>query len=119
LFFVDLPNTAERAKIFEVHITKRGRDASKYRLDTMAKISDGYSGAEIESCVTDALFTAFDAETELSDKHIIDAINAVVPLSEMSREKIAKIREWSKGRARLASTPENEPKTNRAQAIEM
>ncbi|MGA3197602.1 MAG: AAA family ATPase, partial [Terriglobales bacterium] len=49
LFFVDLPNTAERKQIFAIQLTKRKRKPEDYDLDRIAEAAKGFSGAEIES----------------------------------------------------------------------
>src|SRR5437763_4370699 len=51
LFFVDLPNTAERKQIFSIQLTKRKRNPEEYDLDRVALAAKGFSGAEIESVV--------------------------------------------------------------------
>ena len=51
LFFVDLPNTAERKQIFSIQLTKRKRNPADYDLDKIAAAAKGFSGAEIESAV--------------------------------------------------------------------
>src|SRR5436853_1597863 len=55
LFFVDLPNTAERKQIFLIQLSKRKRNPADYDIDRIAGAAQGYSGAEIESAVQPAL----------------------------------------------------------------
>src|SRR5690606_16718182 len=59
LFFVDLPTAAERQKIWELQIRKRGRDPAVFNLSELVEMSDGYTGAEIEQAFIDALYAAF------------------------------------------------------------
>ena len=108
IFFLDLPNATERKAIFEVHIAKRGREASGYDLDRLARASEGYVGAEIEQSVIDAMFTAFsDPEAprrEFTDEDILDALRRLVPMSKSQRERIQYLRTWvTEGRAQSAS----------------
>jgi SpoVK/Ycf46/Vps4 family AAA+-type ATPase len=60
VFFLDLPNQAERKEIFAVHLMKRGRNPNTFDLDLLAQTASGYVRAEIEQAVTEALFTAFN-----------------------------------------------------------
>src|SRR5256712_443382 len=59
LFFVDLPNHAERKQIFAIQLAKRKRNPADFDLDRGARAADGYSGAEIESVVQTALYAAY------------------------------------------------------------
>src|ERR1700723_2817383 len=43
IFFVDLPNEAERAEVLRIHLTKRGRNARDFDLQRLARHSDGFS----------------------------------------------------------------------------
>jgi len=56
IFFVDLPSDAERREIFSIHIKKRNRDTDTFDLDTLSKVSSGFSGAEIEQAVISGMF---------------------------------------------------------------
>lgn len=103
IFFVDLPDAAEREQIFGIHIAKRKRDPAKFNTKALAKASDGFSGAEIEQAIVSALYAAFDAKRELMQKDLIAEVKAAVPLSVMMREDIQQLREWAVLRARPAS----------------
>ena len=48
IFFVDLPDSADRRTIFNIHLARRKQDASRFDLDRLAAASEGFSGAEIE-----------------------------------------------------------------------
>src|SRR5205807_1777964 len=54
--------------------------------------------------VVEALYDAFDAETDISTENILKAARASVPLSMTMREKIAYLRDWASTRARDASS---------------
>ncbi|HJP83187.1 MAG TPA: AAA family ATPase [Fimbriimonadaceae bacterium] len=103
IFFVDLPDKSERKDIFAIHLKKRGRELKKFKLDALADATFGFSGAEIEQVIVGALFVAFDAGRELSQKDLMDEAKVVVPLSRMMEEDIAEIREWARMRTRPAS----------------
>src|SRR5437773_1045354 len=59
LFFVDLPNQAERKQIFAIQLAKRKRNPADFDLNRVTTAADGYSGAEIESVVQTALYAAY------------------------------------------------------------
>lgn len=106
IFFVDLPDTAEREQIFTIHLKKRGRDVSKFNPKTLARATAGFSGAEIEQVVIGALFVAFDAGRDLMQKDLLAEAKSVVPLSVMMGEEIEELRTWAKMRTRPASKRE-------------
>lgn len=103
IFFVDLPDRDERAQIFKIHLTKRKRDTKKFDLLKLADATKGFSGAEIEQVVVGGLFSAFDANRELSQKDLTGEAKAVVPLSVMMREDIEELRTWAEMRTRPSS----------------
>ena len=106
LFFVDLPNAAERKQIFSIQLTKRKRNPADYDLDRVAAAAKGFSGAEIESAVQTALYAAFARKQELSAEDLLTALSSTVPLSITRAEEIAELRAWAKTRAVWASSPE-------------
>jgi SpoVK/Ycf46/Vps4 family AAA+-type ATPase len=103
IFFVDLPDLAEREQIFKIHLKKRNRNPAKFKVSELAAATKGFSGAEIEQVVVGALHTAFDAGSELSQANILEEAKAVVPLSVMMREEIDELRTWAELRTRPAS----------------
>lgn len=105
IFFIDLPEAKAREQIFEIHLKKRKRDpkALKIKLKTLAEKSEGFNGAEIETCVIAALQRAFHEGRELSMDDLVKEVDACVPLSVMMAEDISALREWASMRARPAS----------------
>ncbi len=103
IFFIDLPDAAEREQIYSIHITKRKRDPKKYDLKALARASKGFSGAEIEQAVVGSLFAAFDADRELAQEDLIKETKAAVPLSVMMEEEIDELRTWAQMRTRPSS----------------
>src|SRR3990172_9132792 len=70
IFFVDLPSEEERVEILKIHLKKRMRDPGKFDLATLARVSEGFSGAEIEEAIVSALFDAFSGRVDLSTELI-------------------------------------------------
>ena len=79
IFFVDLPTSEERAEIFKIHLHKRRKDISRFDLNQLAKVSEAFSGAEIEQAIIAAMYEAFAQEREFTQLDIIAAIKATLP----------------------------------------
>jgi SpoVK/Ycf46/Vps4 family AAA+-type ATPase len=106
LFFVDLPNTAERKQIFSIQLTKRKRNPADFDLGRIDAAAKGFSGAEIESVVQTALYAAYSRKQELTIDDLLTALSSTVPLSTTRAEEISELRAWAKTRAVWASTSE-------------
>lgn len=105
IFFVDLPNKEERKNIFAIHLTKRHQNINNFAMESLARDSEGFNGAEIEECVKEAMFDAYITNPErpkLTTKFIINAIKKTVPLAVTMKEQILSIRLWAKTRAKNA-----------------
>ncbi|MCL4834507.1 MAG: AAA family ATPase [Caldilineaceae bacterium] len=103
IFFVDLPDAAERTDIWRIHLLKRNRNPQDFDLRSLAMASDGLSGAEIEQAIIAALYDAFDQNRPLAMDDLLTVLNETIPLSTMMKEEIAGLRAWAKQRARGAS----------------
>jgi AAA+ superfamily predicted ATPase len=104
VFFVDLPNQHERRDILEIHLRKRGREPSAYpELEQVAELTEHFSGAELETVVTSALYRAFSHERELAGEDLALAAKQTVPLYRTYEEKIKGLRDWARTRARPAT----------------
>jgi AAA+ superfamily predicted ATPase len=116
VFWVDLPTAVEREAILDAAIKQVGSRASTWAksgngtpidIRSIAAATQDFTGAELAALVPDALFAAFaDGERQLTTDDLLAAAKTVVPLAKTAEEKIAKLRDWAKGRARPASTPE-------------
>jgi ATP-dependent 26S proteasome regulatory subunit len=87
VFFVDLPNQADRSMIFEIHLSKRGRDPADFDLEALALETWGYTGAEIEKVVKSALERAFHDEKNMTNSTLLDAAGEIIPILEKSPAK--------------------------------
>ncbi len=106
LFFVDLPNQAERKQIFSIQLAKRKRNPAEFDLDKVAAAANGYSGAEVDAAVQGALYAAYSEKKQVTTQSLVDALSQTVPLSTTRAEEIAALRDWAKSRAVPASAPE-------------
>lgn len=100
IFFIDLPEKAERKQILTIHLKKRKRDPKKFKLPELVELTKGFSGAEIEQAIVGALYQAFDDNRELKQSDITEEIKASVPLSVMMAEEIDELRTWAQMRTR-------------------
>jgi len=105
LFFVDLPTCEERREILAMYMKKYLKlDFSGAFADKIVEITDGFTGADLESTVRELAYRMVANDNfELVESNIISTFNNVVPLSQTSPEKIEAIRDWGKERAVPAS----------------
>jgi SpoVK/Ycf46/Vps4 family AAA+-type ATPase len=103
LFFVDLPNQAERKQIFAIQLARRKRNPADFDLDKVAFAAKGYSGAEIDAAVQGGLYAAYSEKKQLSTQSLLDALAQTVPLSTTRAEEIQTLRQWAQTRAVPAS----------------
>ncbi|MFN5242416.1 MAG: AAA family ATPase [Aphanizomenon sp.] len=104
IFFVDLPTPEERQDIFGIHLTKRREEIARFDLEQLAKMSDGFSGAEIEQAVVAAMYEAFAQDREFTQLDIIAALKSTLPLSRTMQEQVTALRDWARQRARPAAS---------------
>ena len=104
VFFVDLPNQKEREAIWDIQISKYGRDPRDFDLVQLARVTEGLTGSEIENVFVDALFLSFDGDREPTDLDVASVLTEFVPLSKLMAEQITGLRNWAKGRARTATS---------------
>ena len=102
-FFVDLPDEAARAAIFDIHLRRRAQEPERFDLLRLARESDGYSGAELEQVVVSALYTAFAANAPLTEDLLLEELKQMPPIASTARERIALVRAWSVGRTVAAN----------------
>jgi len=121
VFFVDLPSVDEREEIFRIHLEKRVKNINSLNLREFAQNSHGFTGAEVEQAVKDAVVTTFNALHDSADpadverkidellcldvkqSTILNSIRNITPLSVLKREEVEELRRWSHQRARPAS----------------
>ena len=98
IFFVDLPNEAEREAILKIQLGLRKQDASKFNLAEIVPACDGFSGAEIEQAIVAALYRALAQKRPLDTGLLLEELRQTVPLSVSRREDIQRLRETAKDR---------------------
>lgn len=71
IFYVDFPKEDERAAILQVHLRKRKKDGSGIDVNHLARETGGFSGADLEGMVKDAIEEVFlEGEAELNAGHL-------------------------------------------------
>ena len=111
IFFLDLPGEEERREIFRIHIGKRRspvqevlRAPDSFDLDTLARETAGFSGAEIEQAFIAALQYAYaDGRREPATEDVVRNVAETFPLSSTMKEQIEGLRLWARDKARMAS----------------
>ena len=105
LFFIDLPTSEERFDIIKMYMRKYlSLDFTGELADKIVEMTEGFTGADLESTVRDLAYRVIANEDfVLDEENVVQAFSNVVPLSQTSPEKIATIRDWGKERAVPAS----------------
>lgn len=102
LFFVDLPDSDARREILALHLRRRGRDAGKVDVHAISDLCAEYSGAELEQVVVGALHRAYALGRDVETGDLRRVAQDLVPLFRTCEEQIKGLREWARGRARVA-----------------
>ena len=97
------PTADERAEILSIHLAKHGRDPMQFNLEALSLAAERLTGAELEQCVTAALYAAFSEQREVAEGDVERAIEETVPIYDTYEERIKELRDWARGRARPAS----------------
>lgn len=91
VFFVDLPQRAEKDAIWTIH--RRAFDLPPY---DPTPADDQWTGAEIRACCRLAA---------LLDRPLVEAAQHVVPVAVSAAEQIDRLRQWAAGRCLAADRP--------------
>jgi SpoVK/Ycf46/Vps4 family AAA+-type ATPase len=103
IFFLNLPNEAERQEIFRVHLQKlRSSRLREFDLQLLARHS-------IDQSIVEGMQQAFSSGTtgnrsDFNNEHIIRALEETVPLATIAKPQIDALKQWaSNAGARPAS----------------
>ncbi|MBI4938019.1 MAG: AAA family ATPase [Nitrosomonadales bacterium] len=126
IFFVDLPDAPARAEILRIHLERRQRATNDYDIPAVVATTDGFSGAELEEVVVDALYEAYSSpEKRLKTEHLLGSAHEIIPLSRSRASDIEALRQWANINCRMAAVsgePEHEPDSatrRRARALDI
>ena len=76
-----VPAAAEREEILRIHLRARGREPAQFDVAGLARLTEGFSGAELEQAVVSGLYLAFHIRAELDTQHLTAAVRETFPLS--------------------------------------
>ncbi len=99
-----MPNFEERLQIFQIHLQKiRPLTWFYYDIKYFSKITENFSGAEIEQIIIEAMYNGFNHNREFTSQDIIEAIKVLIPLAFTYKEQISQLQEWAySGKIRIA-----------------
>nr|UNJ16285.1 hypothetical protein [Boldiaceae sp.] len=105
IFFIGLPSQKERKEIFSVHLSRiRPNSWKNYDLCLLSRLSDKFSGAEIEQTIIEAMYTAFYEQREFCTNDIVKGIKNIIPLAYSHAEELSDIQNLAlSGKIRHAS----------------
>jgi SpoVK/Ycf46/Vps4 family AAA+-type ATPase len=124
VWFSDIPNFDERKEIYSIHLSRNGRDVSKFDLDVLGRYefeddaeAKTYppTGAEIEYAIGDAIQDKFamakkkskklviGGEDDIITEDILSKLKLIKPISFVAKDTIRKMRTWCKVNARSVS----------------
>ncbi len=98
IFFVDLPDQANRREILAIHFHKRALNPAGFDLDALAKAAEGFSGSELEQAIVSAMYTARAQGRQVGQADVLAEIQQTRPLSVVMAEQVTALREWANGR---------------------
>lgn len=104
IFFVDLPNVAERIEAIQLFVTKSLHTTyTSEELRQLAGITKGFSYSDIEQAVKDeAELVAFQGKETPSATQLATRFETVIPISKAD-DRVELIRAWGKKHALAAS----------------
>jgi SpoVK/Ycf46/Vps4 family AAA+-type ATPase len=105
LFFLDLPTAEERREILVMYAKKYLRlDMSDLHIERIISITEGFTGADIESTIREAAYHMLaNRISKFDEEELVSTFNRVIPLSRTNPEKVQAIRKWGMERAVSAS----------------
>lgn len=120
IFFVDLPNPLARKEILAIHLRRFKVEVATSAIDALARACDGFSGAEIEHGIIEAMYAAFAEQRQPTENDVKQAFKEIIPLSVTYADDISRLRSWASHRARPSdSTPAAEPVGTRVAHVEV
>lgn len=111
IFFIDLPNAAERRAVISQYGKKSLHiDFTEEQMDELASASEGFSFSDIECAIKDAAQIALSkGQDAITQELIADKFSKIMPISRNNPEMVKKVRDWGSEKAVAASSrPEGE-----------
>jgi ATP-dependent 26S proteasome regulatory subunit len=94
---VDVSDTIEQiTEILKIHLRQRGHEKDGLDFESLASLCAGFTGAEIEAWVAEALVHAFQAKRKLSHEDFITTVKDITSITTLMKADIKTAREWAK-----------------------
>jgi len=107
-FYVDLPDAEQRTEIFKIHLRKsvgasfpNGRNPEMFNehLPELMRISENFTGAEIEVWISEAVTRAYNAgHADVQIEDLRGAVNEVTPIFRLQYDEIKESRRKARER---------------------
>jgi SpoVK/Ycf46/Vps4 family AAA+-type ATPase len=107
-FYVDLPDAEQRTEIFKIHLRKsvgasfpNGRNPEMFNehLPELMRISENFTGAEIEVWISEAITRAYNAgHADIQIEDLRGAVNEVTPIFRLQYDEIKESRRKARER---------------------
>ena len=89
LFMVDLPSAEERQEILKIHLLRRNQLPQQLELATIVQMTEGYSGADLEAIVREAVEEAFlNNQISVTTDQLQKITKEMASMSEALTEKV-------------------------------
>ena len=103
-FFFGCPGPGGRRRILDIHLRARGYDPEGFEIDRLVAATHGFTGAEMEQVVLDALYSSFGDDAQLSSSRLLDRASETQPLVRSAGKGMEELWELvENGRVELAS----------------
>ena len=113
IYWVDFPDAVQRAEIIRIMLRKNKRKPDMFdkSMEELVKACEGFTGAEIEKWVEEAILLAFDKDHEdITLQDLLDTTKEITPISSLSAAEIDEARrEASKRNMKQASSTHDVP----------
>lgn len=107
IFAVTFPGEVERAAIVKIHVEKRNHDMDDVSLRKIAKVTQGFVGAELEGLVKEGLIKQYNGMKKGDNlpliDHMLELAETTTPLSKAFEVAVKQMNDWAKNNAKPAS----------------
>ncbi len=112
IFFADLPSEKERCDVIRLYIEQSlHKDFSDEEILQIAKVTEGYSYADIETAIKEVSQMLIVSQDLLIDiDMIIKQVKSIVPISKSNPELVEQCRAWGRNKAINVSMKEDQTK---------
>jgi hypothetical protein len=105
LFFVDTPTLPAREQIVRQALAVHDGVAAGLDLSELAVQSEGFSGADLEGLVIEAVARARLAGSKITNEHFAYELGLLRPQVEARNKEFAGLRQWATAHCRPAAAP--------------